>query len=156
MQAARVPSSSANRSPNQLALLRTPGPFRGSPPRQLPNLRAWQPSQGAVDVDAAAIEAPVPPTRVPRVGGCLSKKWRSWQELGAEPWTVSTIRRGYRLPFLQEPPPLSSVPIAFPSYRSNPVKAEALNAEVRAMMEKGALEEAPCQTPGFYLSLIHI
>ena len=66
---------------------------------------------------------------------------------------MSTIRRGYRLPFLQEPPPLSSVPVAFPSYRSNPMKARALDAEVSSMMEKGALEEAPCQTPGFYSRL---
>ena len=83
----------------------------------------------------------------------MADKWRAWRRLGAEPWTVTTLWRGYRLPFLQDPTPLTPVHRAFPSYRSDPVKARALAAEVELMMEKGALEEAPCHTPGLYSHL---
>ena len=101
----------------------------------------------------AAIEVLAPPTPTLRVGGCLASKWRAWRKAGAEPWTVKTLQKGYRLPFLQDLPPLVPVPKAFPSYRSDPVKARALSDEVEAMMEKGALEEAPPHTPGFYSRL---
>ena len=40
-----------------------------------------------------------------RVGGCLSHHWQQWSAIGAEPWVVSILRDGYRIPFRDLPPP---------------------------------------------------
>jgi len=46
----------------------------------------------------------------PPIGGRLSGYWEGWVHIGAEPWVLSTIRYGYKIPFLN-PPPLTMVPI---------------------------------------------
>ena len=53
-----------------------------------------------------------------RVGGCLSPHWRRWQEIGAETWVVTVLRDGYRVPFMDSPPPLARTPVSFPTYRA--------------------------------------
>lgn len=102
-----------------------------------------------VEEDAEGGILSTPP---PRVGGCLGLRWRRWKALGAEKWTVSTLRFGYRLPFAQFPP-LSPRPLEFPTYVGDPQRAGALREEVERMMEKGALEVVSNPPPGFYSRL---
>ena len=51
-----------------------------------------------------------------QVGGCLSAHWRHWQAIGVESWVLSVLRDGYRIPFLDSPPPLARIPMLFPTY----------------------------------------
>ena len=88
-----------------------------------------------------------------RVGGCLAPHWRRWQAIGAESWVVTVLRDGYRVPFLDSPPPLSRTPVSFPMYRAGSPRAQALWQEVEAMLAKGALEIAQDPGPGFYSRL---
>ena len=64
------------------------------------------------DLAARVAESGIPEMRresaaAVKVGGCLSVHWRRWQGVGADSWTVSVLRDGYRLPF-ESPPPLNS------------------------------------------------
>ena len=103
--------------------------------------------------DLVGNEARVPTSPLPQVGGCLTNRWWRWQALGAEPWISSTLKQGYRLPFVSDLPPLSSQPLEFPSYKGDPPKAEALMREVQEMVRKGALEVVQHPSPGFYSRL---
>ena len=88
-----------------------------------------------------------------RVGGCLAPHWRRWQAIGAESWVVTVLRDGYRVPFLDSPPPLSRTPVSFPTYRAGSPRAQALWQEVEGMLAKEALEIARDPGPGFYSRL---
>ena len=88
-----------------------------------------------------------------RVGGCLAPHWRRWQAIGAEPWVVTVLRDGYRVPFTDSPPPLSLTPVSFPTYRAGSPRAQALRQEVEVMLAKRALEIARDPGPGFYSRL---
>ena len=100
-----------------------------------------------------ASEEGYPPTPPLLVGGSLASRWSRWKALGAEPWTVTTLRRGYRIPFLDERPPLSPQPIWFRSYKESSHKDLALQQVVQEMLDKGALEIVQGQSPGFYSRL---
>ena len=78
--------------------------------------------------------------------------WRRWQAVGADSWTVSVLRDGYRLPF-ESPPPLTRTPILFPAYRPGSPQSLALRQEIEKMLAKGALEIVPDPGPGFYSRL---
>ena len=88
-----------------------------------------------------------------RVGGCLSQHWRQWQAIGAETWVVTVLRDGYRVPFMDSPPPLDRTPVSCPTYRAGSPQAQALRQEVEAMLAKGALEIARDPGLGFYSRL---
>ena len=88
-----------------------------------------------------------------RVGGCLALHWRRWQAIGAETWVVTVLRDGYRVPFLDSPPPLSRTQVSFPTYRAGSPQAQALQQEIEGMLAKGALEIARDPGPGFYSRL---
>ena len=79
--------------------------------------------------------------------------WRRWQAVGADSWTVSVLRDGYRLPF-ESPPPLTRTPILFPAYRPGSPQSLALRQEIEKMLAKGALEIVPDPGPGFYSRLL--
>merc|ERR1712035_276541 len=64
-----------------------------------------------------------------------------------------TIKTGYRLPFLESPPPLSPVPREFPTYRGDPLRSQALEDQVKTLVEKEALEVVSDPSPGFYSRL---
>ena len=61
---------------------------------------------------------------------------------------VKVLKEGYQIPF-SSIPPLSPVPLRFQSYLHDSVKAEALEQELLALLEKGAIESAP-HSPGYY------
>ena len=72
------------------------------------------------DLAARVAESGIPEDRresaaAVKVGGCLSVHWRRWQAVGADSWTVSVLRDGYRLPF-ESPPLLTRTPVLFPAY----------------------------------------
>ena len=75
------------------------------------------------------------------VGSCLSLRWTSWRDFGVDSWVVEVLREGYRIPFLGKPP-LSKEPIRFDSYSPSSVKGKALEKEISAMVDKGAVELA--------------
>ena len=85
------------------------------------------------------------------MGACLAQHWQAWEARGAEPWVVKVLRDGDQIPFLSLPS-LSVHPIALPSYSPHSIKGKALSQEVRALLEKGAIEPAPSD-PGFYSRL---
>ena len=62
---------------------------------------------------------------------------------------MGVLGSGFRLPWKAEKAPLSSSKIAFPSPQS-PDAVQALDLEVRSLLEKGATEEVLSETPGFY------
>ena len=88
-----------------------------------------------------------------RVGGSLAQHWRQWQAVGAETWVVTVLRDGYRVPFMDSPPPLSRTLVSFPRYRAGSPRAQALRQEVEGILAKGALEIARDPGPGFYSRL---
>ena len=109
------------------------------------------------DLAARVAESGIPEDRresaaAVKVGGCLSAHWRRWQAVGADSWTVSVLRDGYRLPF-ESPPPLTRTPILFPAYRPGSPQSLALRQEIEKMLAKGALEIVPDPGPGFYSRL---
>ena len=88
-----------------------------------------------------------------RVGGCLSAHWKRWQSIGTSSWVLSVLRDGYRIPFLDSPPPLSRYPVSFPTYRAGSPHSLALRQEVEKMLSKDALEIILDPGPGFYSRL---
>ena len=88
-----------------------------------------------------------------RVGGCLAHHWRQWSAIGADPWVVSVLRDGYRIPLADLPPPLATSPARFPTYRPGSEQAHSLLMEIDTMVTKGVLEIVPDPDPGFYSRL---
>ena len=82
------------------------------------------------------------------VGGCLSSHWSAWEDRGADAWVVEVLLEGYVVPFISVPP-LSQTPIALHSYSPQSVKGRALESEIRAFLQKGAVELVS-PTPGYY------
>ena len=66
-----------------------------------------------------------------------------------DPWVLKVVKEGYQVPFHHNPP-LSPVPLDFPSYRGNPEKFLALQEEVSQLIKKEAIEEVKDNSPGFY------
>ena len=66
---------------------------------------------------------------------------------------VTVLRDGYRVPFLDSPPPLSRTPVSFPTYRAGSPRAQAMRQEVEGMLAKGALDITRDPGPGFYSRL---
>ena len=62
---------------------------------------------------------------------------------------MTVLRDGYRVPFLDSPPPLSRILVSFPTYRAGSPRAQALRQEIEGMLIKGALEIARDSGPGF-------
>ena len=88
-----------------------------------------------------------------RVGGCLAHHWRQWSAIGADPWVVSVLRDGYRIPLTDLPPPLATSPARFPTYRPGSQRAHSLLTEIDTMVTKGVLEIIPNPGPVFYSRL---
>ena len=86
-------------------------------------------------------------------GGLLSAHWRHWQAIGAESCVLSTLRDGYRTPFLDSPPPLARTPISFLTYRSGSPWSLFLGQVIEKMLAKDAVEIALDPGPGFYSRL---
>ena len=75
-----------------------------------------------------------------------------WSDKGANPWVVEVLWWGYRIPF-RRAPTLSREPIPYPGYSPDSIRGKALEGEVQALLDKGAIELAPLPSPGFYSRL---
>ena len=62
---------------------------------------------------------------------------------------MEVLRWGYQIPF-RWAPTLSRDPIPLPVYAPNSIRGKALEGEVQALLNKGAIELAPLPSPGFY------
>ena len=62
---------------------------------------------------------------------------------------------GYQIPF-RWAPTLSRDPIPLPAYASSSIRGKALEGEVQALLNKGALELALLPSPGFYSRLFMV
>ena len=51
---------------------------------------------------------------------------------------------------LESSPPLSDNPIQFSSYSPTSIKGKALEQEINALVTKGAVEQAPLPSKGYY------
>ncbi|MPC51024.1 hypothetical protein E2C01_044862 [Portunus trituberculatus] len=76
---------------------------------------------GDLAIDAA--EVPL------QVGACLQRRWQEWENIRACEWVIKTLQYGYVLPFLKDPP-LLSTPVEFPVYRKGSDHHLALEAVV--------------------------
>ena len=86
-----------------------------------------------------------------KVGARLQRFWEAWESRSVDPWVVSVLRDGYRIPFRNQVlPPRSPLPREFPSYLGSREKFLALQQEVQEMLEKGAIERIVEPDPGFY------
>ena len=85
-----------------------------------------------------------------QVGGRISHFLLEWKEVTSDSWVLGVVSRGLSIPF-REQPSLASSPI-FEKPPADPEKRQALQQEVLAMLEKGAIQELPAddRTPGFY------
>ena len=63
---------------------------------------------------------------------------------------MTVLRDGYRVPFLESPPPLSRTPVSFLTYRAGSPRAQALRQEIERTLAKGALEITRDLGPSFY------
>ena len=107
--------------------------------------------QFAPPTESLAIPRAVPPVfqnHNEPVGGRLQYFWLQWQQLGASPWIVSILRRGFQIRF-HEQPALSPAPKPF-SLPGAHAKRLALSEEIDSMLTKNALEEVDVSSPGFY------
>jgi hypothetical protein len=83
------------------------------------------------------------------VGRRLQRFYASWEVITDDDCTLSVVRRGYVLQFLQHPkltstPPFSCIPV-------RPRSTDILIREVATLLEKQAIVELlPPYTPGFY------
>ena len=65
---------------------------------------------------------------------------------------MEVLRWGYQIPF-RWAPTLSRDPISLPAYAPSSIRGKALEGEVQALLDKGAIELAPLPSPGFYSRL---
>ena len=110
--------------------------------------------KGKVSNDFLEINHASPPLSteelVVPIGGRLQVFWPLWQQMGASPWVVSTLRLGYNLEFIDQPPNLSLFPV---------VKTFSLKKETMMLLEEHITELLQIQalepvlhpnSPGFY------
>ena len=89
------------------------------------------------------------PVRDEPVGGRLGHYWENWDQLGADPWVVQTLREGYRLEF-SEWPSLATEP-TIDSTPRNQEKFQAMSAQVDVFLQKQVIERVQRpETPGYY------
>ncbi|XP_036956139.1 uncharacterized protein LOC119020706 [Acanthopagrus latus] len=84
------------------------------------------------------------------VVGCFSQQQFSyWAATTTDPWVISTLTHGYKLQFRRRPPAFGRVRITI---IRDPAKAHALNQELSALLDKGAIEPVDPLSPGGFYS----
>ena len=75
----------------------------------------------------------------------------------SNPWLLGVVESGYRLQWMEDPPPLSPCPVSFPFLSQIGATEEALDLDVCSLIEKGAVEEVLTRgSPGFYSRLFAV
>ena len=85
------------------------------------------------------------------VGGRLQTFLDAWKDIRA-PSSVLRIIEGYRIPFIRPPPLSLPVPSSF-TVLTKQEHIDLIDAEVEALLAKGAVEEAPLSSPGYVSKL---
>lgn len=79
----------------------------------------------------------------------LMRAYPAWSRLISDPWTLSIVRQGYRIPLLSSPPLLARPP--FDKLPGAADKAETVLREVEELLNKGAITRLKgAHSPGFY------
>ena len=85
------------------------------------------------------------------MGGRLQTFLDAWKDIRA-PSSVLQIIEGYRIPFTRPPPLSLPVSTSF-TVLTKKEHIDLIDAEVEALLEKGAIEPAPLSSPGFFSKL---
>jgi hypothetical protein len=85
------------------------------------------------------------------VGGRLQLFWQNWKIIGAEPWVLSVLSKGYRLP-VQGDVPVTSTPPSLGYSHDHPLFSE-LRCQILLMLEKQAIEIVSSPHAGYYSRL---
>lgn len=86
--------------------------------------------------------------------GSLRRCLPGWVAAGTDRWAQKVVKAGYLCPFLVNPPLTTEpLPCKPPAEES---KRRALQTEVDALLEKGAIYPVSARTPGFYARLFTV
>ena len=81
--------------------------------------------------------------------GRLRHFTQAWRTLEPDEWVLQVITKGLKIRLTSEPP-LTSTPVQWDAYGPHTEKGRALDLETRALIQKGAIEPVPENSPGFY------
>ena len=86
----------------------------------------------------------------PALGGFSQQQLSYWAASTRDPWVISTLTHGYNIQFRRRPPAFGRVKMTI---IQDPAKAHALNQELSALLDKGAIEPVdPLLPPGGFYS----
>jgi hypothetical protein len=88
------------------------------------------------------------PSTVP-VGERLQNSIAQWQESIVDPFALSVVTHGYKIPLLGRGPPLTFTALWEPSQK-NMEKARIIRQEVESLLQKRAIQPVIDTEPGFY------
>ena len=118
----------------------TPGKSRRSPPQQDPrNDRSFVFNRYVNPPFVSRIDLPV--------AGRTAFFVDAWARLTKDPWVLSTVKNGFELEFIAEPPFQRSIP---PNASMDAVQLDLCSAEVESLIKKGAVVET--EEEGGYIS----
>ena len=92
-------------------------------------------------------ESVLPPKITP-VGGRLSNFVEGWKRITNDPYVLSIVAKGYRLPFTS-PPLLRQTPWEIRSPQ-DPQEILGMREQITLMLQKKAIPVVPPDSPGFY------
>ena len=88
------------------------------------------------------------PPKITPVGGRLSNFVEGWKRITNDPYVLSIVAKGYRLPFTS-PPLLRQTPWEIRSPQ-DPQEILGMREQITLMLQKKAIPEVPPDSPGFY------
>jgi hypothetical protein len=100
-------------------------------------------SMGVLELDFL----PAPPSSVP-VGKRLQHSLLQWHRSIVDPFALSVVTQGYKIPLIRRPPLTCKAPLEAPVM--NLEKASVIRQEVASLLQKGAIQPVKGTEPGFY------
>ena len=82
--------------------------------------------------------------------GAVCQRTRGTGRLLGQSPGCCPLQDGYRIPFVDSPPPLAHTPISFPTYRSGTPRSLVLCQEIKKMLVKDVLKIVLDPGPGIY------
>ncbi len=102
-------------------------------------------------VRGKSLDLAIPFSSLP-VGGRLSYFASEWEGISDSSWILDIVRKGYSIPFIEDPPLRISLPEN--ENMRDPLKRECLQQEIASLLEKRAIEAVrDPSSPGFYSRL---
>ncbi len=114
------------------------------------------PGPGLGGVTSSSVRGNLPDLAIPfswlPVGGRIAFFRHQWEGITDNKWVLDIIRKGYAIPFVQDPPLRRSLPES--DTVRDPIKRDLLNQEIESLLGKRAIEEVrDLSSPGFYSRL---